>query len=302
MSNFLTEVLADNALIAFSGRNPEFTMLATRLDSETQANLLQAYRKNPELLNSLERIHKEDPHFVKDLSAMYKASPQTFNTMIARISSEPDAVLSDIKNGKGLVVSSDMRPDQGGAPVQPGHDDAKTPPDQGFSTRFEAQKGVDAPRDFDSWYADLVGLPNPNKPSTPSSPSTPSTPPAPSAGGGGGNDGGPLGGGFQDMLSKLAVFLQELPQILQALGDMFKQFFLGLTGSKNIQMDGNGGRDGPGADLAHAAGVSQKVETYAYGQPVPGTAPTGLGVSYRSQPQPDDPNLALTLRPHEAMS
>lgn len=299
MSNFLTEVLADNALIAFSGRNPEFTMLATRLDSETQANLLQAHRSNPELLKSLERIKQEDPNFVKDLSAMYKASPQAFNAVIARISNEPDAVLSDIKNGRGLTASP-AAPAEGGAPAQPGSDTAKTPSDPDFDMRFDAQKGTAAPPSggFDAWYADLIGLKN----HAPSSPSTPSTPPAPSAGGGGGNDGGPLGGGLQDMFSKLAGFLQALPQILQALGDMFKQFFSGLTDSKKIQMDGNGGRDGPGADLANAGGVSQKVEAYAYGQPVPGAAPTGPGVSYRSQPQPDDPNLALTLRPHEAMS
>lgn len=123
-----------------------------------------------------------------------------------------------------------------------------------------------------------------------------------------------LGAGLQEMFSKLATFLQALPQIIDAISKMFKEGFSGLKGG-TLFAAGNGGPDGPGSQLGKALGVDNQNVVYQYGNREPGVGgmvafdPAQPGV-YRDQQarMPTDPNFdhslrpGMNLRPDEAVS
>lgn len=116
----------------------------------------------------------------------------------------------------------------------------------------------------------------------------------------GGMDMSNLGAGLQEMFSKLATFLQALPQIIEAFAGMFKQAFSGMKGG-NLLAAGNGGPDGPASQLSNALGVKPQDVAYQYGNNEPTVAfnPAQPG-TYRDQQtprMPTDPLLDRALNP-----
>lgn len=240
--------------------------------------------KGGKFVDELGKIIKQHPEARDNLTNFVREHRDLARGVILHAGENPDAILDIAEMGR---LASDP-PQPTPAPIQTA---AGTP-----ATTTTEQPTAEAPTQSQVAGADAAA-PQQSAPADTQTPTSGRQKVGPLPAATGGMDMGNLGAGLQEMFSKLATFLQALPQIIEAFAGMFKQAFSGMKGG-NLLAAGNGGPDGPASQLSNALGVKPQDVAYQYGnnEPTVTINPAQPG-TYRDQQMARTPSADPLLNP-----